>query len=104
MEYDNDLKEWGIEKTNSPASNTYPFTLYHCPKWDGFMVLAKVSISSSCINSYVGRMLFNAKEKLICFGLRRNNHGMVATTITDRGEFWNGELFVIVSLPIDNNF
>lgn len=60
------------------------------------LLLANISISHKLFNTRVGRILFNIETKEYCFGLYDTNDGMVAMTVTDKGEFWNGLLMVVI--------
>lgn len=60
----------------------------------------RVNISNPSINTRVGRLLFNTKERFFCFGLA-NHHtpfSMLAETVTTKGTFWNGDLEIVQSV------
>src|SRR5690349_12008264 len=92
----NDIKQYG--HTELMISGTkWPFNLFG---WEQMPNLRMVScnITTKPLDGYVGKLLFNIETKQFCFGWKESSSGMVATTITDKGEFWNGVLLIVINI------
>lgn len=98
--YPNYLHEHGVFRAED--STYHPLEVYRVDKMPN-LKLTPVNITIQGVQTRIGRLLYNIETKEFCFGLCDDNTlwDMTARTITDKGKFWNGDLFIVLSVTAD---